>query len=80
MVDSGFYSMVRHPSYTLEAFMLIMVYARMLQTGLAWLGVFVLCVLYWLRSEREDVFMTGSNPEYARYKKLVPYKYIRGLV
>jgi protein-S-isoprenylcysteine O-methyltransferase Ste14 len=80
MVDSGFYSMVRHPSYTLEAFMLIMVYARMLQTGVAWLGVLVLCVLYWLRSEREDVFMTGSNPEYARYKELVPYKYIRGLV
>jgi protein-S-isoprenylcysteine O-methyltransferase Ste14 len=80
MVDSGFYSMVRHPSYTLEAFMLIMVYARMLQTGLPWLGVLVLCILYWLRSEREDAFMTGSNPEYARYKELVPDKYIRGLV
>ncbi|MBN1612052.1 MAG: hypothetical protein JW940_35805 [Polyangiaceae bacterium] len=80
MVDSGFYSMVRHPSYTLEAFMLIMVYARMLQTGLPWLGVLVLCALYWLRSEREDAFMSGSNPEYARYKELVPHKYIRGLV
>jgi isoprenylcysteine carboxyl methyltransferase (ICMT) family protein YpbQ len=80
LVDTGFYSFLRHPSYTLEAFMLIMVYARMLQTGSAWFGILVLVLLYWLRSEREDVFMAGSNPEYREYRRRVTCKFIPGLV
>ena len=61
-------------------FMLIMVYARMLQTGSAWFGILVLVLLYWLRSEREDVFMAGSNPEYPEYRRRVTCKFIPGLV
>jgi protein-S-isoprenylcysteine O-methyltransferase Ste14 len=79
LVDTGFYSFLRHPSYTLEAFMLILVYARMLQTGATWFGILVLVLLYWLRSEREDVFMAGSNPEYPEYRRRVTCKFVPGL-
>lgn len=76
---SGFYSAVRHPSYTIEAFMFVLVFCRGLSTPFQWIAVFCYFVLYWLRSEREDQFMTNSNPEFADYCKQVPYKFFPGI-
>jgi len=77
---SGFYSVVRHPSYTLEALMFIALYLKGLTSGTQWLAVGVIFVMtYWLRSEREDQFMTASNPEFAAYRDRTPYKFIPGI-
>ncbi|MBN2194578.1 MAG: hypothetical protein JW751_17305 [Polyangiaceae bacterium] len=80
LVDTGFYSVIRHPSYTLEGPMLFLVAAKSLGSGLMWVGAAMPFLQYWLRSEREDVFMSASNPEYPGYCARVPYKFIRGLV
>jgi hypothetical protein len=39
---------------------------------LQWLAISAFIVKYWLRSEREDQFMSQSNPEYLAYKKTSP--------
>jgi protein-S-isoprenylcysteine O-methyltransferase Ste14 len=46
---------------------------------LQWLAISAFIVKYWLRSEREDQFMSQSNPEYLAYKKQVPWKFIPGI-
>lgn len=76
---TGFYSVVRHPSYTIEALMFMLVFCRGLSGYLQWTAVFGYLLLYWLRSEREDQFMTASNPEYTEYKQRVPYKFLPGV-
>lgn len=76
---TGFYGVVRHPSYTLESIMFGAV------TWIGWnhLGAVFTClvflVIYWIRSEREDVFMTESNADYRRYRADVPYKLLPGI-
>ncbi len=77
--STGWYSVIRHPNYTLEALMFVMLELRG-ATGLpqgAAIGMFIL--LYYLRSEREDDFMTNSNPDYVSYKEKTPYKFIPGI-
>lgn len=76
---SGFYSVVRHPSYTLESLMFVMVFFNGLFTGYQWLTIGVFMFTYYVRSEREDQFMAASNPDYGRYKKETPYKFIPGV-
>jgi|GEM_PF-1235130 len=80
LVRRGFYSVIRHPSYTLEGPMLFLVAAKTLGPGLMWVGAVMPFLQYWLRSEREDVFLAASNPEFGAYRAQVPYKFIRGLV
>lgn len=77
--SSGWYSVIRHPNYTLEALMFVMLELRG-ATGLpqgAAIGMFIL--LYYLRSEREDHFMTNANPDYVSYKQQTPYKFVPGI-
>ncbi len=80
LVDHGFYSVIRHPSYTLEGPMLFLVAAKTLGPGLMWVGALMPLLQYWLRSEREEVFLAASNPDFGAYQARVPYKFIRGLV
>ena len=76
---SGFYSVVRHPSYTMEALMFFALELKGLSSGAQWFAAAMILVIYWLRSEREDVFMSGSNPEYLQYRKATPYKFVPGI-
>lgn len=76
---TGFYSVVRHPSYTIEALMFVALELKGLTTGHQWLAAGMFLVWYWIRSEREDVFMSRSNPEYEEYKALTKFKFIPGL-
>src|SRR3569832_1684825 len=57
---TGFYSVVRHPSYTTEALMFVVVFLKGLTGGGQWLAAAMFFVIYWLRSEREDDFMGSS--------------------
>ncbi len=76
---TGFYAVVRHPSYTLESLMFVVLMFRGLSNPAQWFAVMGYLVIYWLRSEREDQFMTASNPEYTSYKENVRYKFIPGI-
>jgi len=76
---TGFYSVVRHPNYTMESLMFIMLFSRGLSTYHQWLAVGAFLLVYWLRSEREDQFMSYSNPDYLTYKERIQYKFIRGV-
>ena len=76
---SGFYSVVRHPSYTLESLMFVVMYSRGLSTLTQWFAVSGFLVVYWLRSEREDQFMSESNPEFGSYKHKTSWKFLPGL-
>ncbi|MBI3632489.1 MAG: DUF1295 domain-containing protein [Candidatus Vogelbacteria bacterium] len=76
---TGFFSVTRHPNYTLESMMFIVLYSSGLSSIGQWLAVSMYFFIYWLRSEREDNFMNYSNPGYAAYKKQTPYKFIPGL-
>lgn len=78
LVDTGFFEVVRHPIYTLEALVLFFGAARSLTSPGVWVGATLFLVLYWFRSERDDVFMTASNPDYLAYRERVPYKFLRG--
>jgi hypothetical protein len=85
MVDKGVesrfaYRVVRHPSYTLEGVMFALLKAPAASSPIAFLSLGTYMFLYWIRSERDDDFMTASNPDYRKYKKLVPYKFLPGLV
>ncbi|MBI5220791.1 MAG: hypothetical protein HY978_03065 [Candidatus Liptonbacteria bacterium] len=76
---TGFYSVVRHPSYTLEAFMFVLVEMNGLSTWVQWFAISMYLVIYWLRAEREDQFMAAANPDYHRYQERTPYKFIPGI-
>lgn len=76
---SGFYSVIRHPNYTLEASMFVVTELVGLTMGVHWLGISMFVFLYWLRSEREDNFMEWSNPDYSTYQKATPWKFIPGI-
>lgn len=84
MADKGvrstlFYSVIRHPNYMLEACMFFATEIVGLTSGTEWLVILIFFFLYWIRSEREDNFMTYSNPEYAPYTEKTPYKFIPGI-
>lgn len=76
---TGFYAVVRHPSYTLESLMFLLTAIIAFTTFGNWLHGLAFLFIYWLRSEREDHFMGVSNPGYADYRKETPYKYIPGV-
>jgi len=76
---SGLYSVVRHPSYTLESLMFLMVFFNGLSYSAQWLAMGVFVLNYYVRSEREDQFMAASNPEYKLYQQKTPYKFIPGI-
>jgi hypothetical protein len=79
LVDKGFFSVVRHPSYALEAFMFSVMFIGGASGGLAWIGLGAHPLLYWFRSERDEQFMTEANPDYGPYKDRVRWKFIRGI-
>ncbi len=76
---AGFYSVIRHPNYMLEACMLFTLYLSGLTTSVEWLAISMVFFLYWIRAEREDNFMTYSNPDYTPYRVATPYKFIPGI-
>lgn len=76
---SGFYSVIRHPNYTLEVSMFFVTELIGLTAGIEWLAICMYFFIYWIRSEREDNFMEYSNPEYEPYQQTTPYKFIPGI-
>ncbi len=76
---SGFYAVVRHPSYTMEVLMFLALELRGLSGPAQWFAASMLVAIYWLRSEREDAFMRRSNPQYTAYQNTTPYKFIPGI-
>ncbi len=76
---TGFYSVVRHPSYTLESIMIFSMAMISFTKGIHWIGAGMWFLLYFLRSEREDNFMSCSNPLYIPYTKHSPFKFIPGI-
>ncbi len=77
--SSGFYAVVRHPSYTMEVLMFLALELRGLSGPAQWFAATMLLAIYWLRSEREDAFMYRSNPQYAAYRLATPYKFVPGI-
>lgn len=75
----GFYSVVRHPSYTLEVLMFFVTELVGLTSGVHWLAITMYFFIYWIRSEREDNFMLYSNPAFEPYIRETPYKFIPGI-
>lgn len=73
---SGFYTVARHPSYTLEALMFVTMDLRGLSNHVQWGSILVYVLLYYLRSEREDDFMGKSNPDYADLRAATPWKFV----
>ena len=80
LVDRGFFAVIRHPNYTLEACMFFLLCARGFDGAATVLGASFYLFTYWLRAEREEVFMGASNPDYAGYRERVRWKYLPGLV
>ncbi len=76
---TGFYSVVRHPSYTMEPLMFVLTFSRGLTTSAQWFTAACFLLMYWLRSERDDQFMGVSNPDYVSYRAKTPYKFIPGI-
>lgn len=76
---SGFFSVIRHPNYTLESMMFVVLFSGGLSAAGQWIAIGMYLFIYFLRSEREDNFMNYSNPGYAGYKKQTPSKFIPGL-
>ncbi|NCG18013.1 MAG: hypothetical protein GWP91_03250 [Rhodobacterales bacterium] len=76
---NGFYSVVRHPSYTLEPLMFVILELNAFTTPAGWLAASAYPIKYWLRSERDDQFMGNSNPEYVEFRKATRWKFIPGL-
>jgi protein-S-isoprenylcysteine O-methyltransferase Ste14 len=85
MVDKGMvrnlmFSVVRHPSYTLEGVMFAVLALGHISNQLAFISLAVYGFQYWLRSERDEDFMLASNEEYQGYRQDVTYKYLPGLI
>ncbi len=79
LVDRGFFAVVRHPCYTLEAVMFLLLEAPGYTSAPEWLAGLSIAWLYWLRSEREDAFLAATDPEHADYRARVPDRYVPGL-
>lgn len=77
---SGAYSVVRHPSYTLESLMFVALEMKGLSGPVQWFSAAMFIMLYMIRSQREDEFMSASNPRYLAYKRETPSKFIPGLL
>lgn len=78
LVDKGFFGVIRHPNYTLESFMFLMLALRGLGSAAALVAAAMHFVLYWLRSERDEQFMAVSNPDYEAYRQRVTSKFVPG--
>lgn len=79
MRTTGYYSVVRHPSYTIEGPVFITIYLAGFSGLGQWLWGLSFILFYWIRSERDEDFMSKSNPEYEPYRQAVPYKFIPGV-
>lgn len=78
LVDRGFFGVIRHPNYTLESFMFLMLAMRGLGSAAALLAAVMHFVIYWLRSERDEQFMAVANPDYELYRRRVTSKFVPG--
>jgi protein-S-isoprenylcysteine O-methyltransferase Ste14 len=76
---NGFYSVVRHPSYTLEGLMFMTLMMNGFSTLTQWFAASMGIFIYYVRSERDDNFMSNSNPQYLSYKEKTPFKFLPGI-
>lgn len=76
-VDSGLWSLVRHPNYAAEQTIWIVFYFFSVSATGIWLnwsviGAILLVLLFWGSSNFSESISSGKYPEYADYKKRVP--------
>ena len=78
---TGFYAVVRHPSYTLEPLMFVLMMLPGLSGPWTWISAGSFLIKYWIRAEREEHFLaTVAGSDHAAYRRLTPHKYIPGWV
>jgi len=77
IVNHGAYRYCRHPAYTAKI-LVWMVEAIFL--GKFFIGLFIaFLVIYLLRAITEERHLS-NDPDYLKYKKQVPYRFIPGLI
>ena len=78
LVQTGIYSLVRHPLYSGVIF-LAFTYASWQMSWLHFLGVIALFIFFDAKARKEEVWLTKKFPLYANYrisvKKLIPWVY-----
>jgi steroid 5-alpha reductase family enzyme len=76
-VDTGLWGLVRHPNYTSEMAIWIVLYFFSVAATGAWLnwsvmGAILLVLLFWGSSNFSESISSGKYPDYAGYQKRVP--------
>jgi steroid 5-alpha reductase family enzyme len=76
-VDTGLWGIVRHPNYTAEQAIWIVLYFFSVSATGMWLnwsviGAVLLVLLFWGSSNFSESISSGKYPEYAVYKKRIP--------
>ena len=78
LVQTGIYSLVRHPLYSGVTF-LAFTYASWQMSWLHFLGAIALFIFFDAKARKEEVWLTEKFPLYANYcisvKKLIPWIY-----
>lgn len=78
LVQTGIYSLVRHPLYSGVIF-LAFTYASWQMSWLHFLGAIALFIFFDAKARKEEVWLTEKFPLYANYrisvKKLIPWVY-----
>jgi len=78
LVQTGIYSLVRHPLYSGVTF-LAFTYASWQMSWLHFLGAIALFIFFDAKARKEEVWLTEKFPLYANYcisvKKLIPWVY-----
>jgi steroid 5-alpha reductase family enzyme len=76
-VDSGLWGLVRHPNYTSEMAIWIVLYFFSVAATGTWLnwsvmGAILLVLLFWGSSNFSESISSGKYPDYVEYQKRVP--------
>lgn len=75
---SGIYARARHPVY--GALLIFGVGLSLNQSPLVFAPTAVLAVVFWLKSIREEAWLTERYPEYPAYRQATPRRFIPWLV
>ncbi len=76
-VDTGLWGMVRHPNYSAEQAIWIVIYFFSVSATGIWInwsvmGAILLVLLFWGSSNFSEAISSGKYPDYEAYKKRVP--------
>jgi len=71
---TGIYAHVRHPVY--GGLLVGGVGLSLQRSGLVLLPTIVLALVFWLKSLREEAWLTERHPEYPAYRSATPWRFI----